>query len=150
MVCPWSEITPYLFSLRSLPVNQMSFCSPLGEIVISDVHAKRCPACTGPKSESSRLLFISLWVWTQCKQLQTIILKVENADLGACTSQRLCFFDILNDIASFLKLSTSSCSGAPTHIIWRITTMARGGQQQARTYRITHTKQSRSPCVVTV
>lgn len=101
VVCQWSEITPYLFSLSTLPVNQMSFCSPFREIVISDVHGKCRNAYTGLKSVSSRLLFMSLWVWTQCKQLQTIILKVENTDLGACTSQRLCFFDSINDISIF-------------------------------------------------
>lgn len=37
VVCQWSEITPYLFSLRTLAVNPMSLCSPLGEMVISDV-----------------------------------------------------------------------------------------------------------------
>lgn len=49
MVCQWSEITPYLFSPRTLPVNQMSLYSPLGEIVISDVHGKRRTACTAPE-----------------------------------------------------------------------------------------------------
>lgn len=93
-VCKWSEITPYLFSPGTLPVNRTSLPSPLAEVVIQDAQGENSAGRTartgaevvGPLARRSSLHGFG-------------------RDASRFCSERRpgCFFDSLNECFCFVE-----------------------------------------------